>query len=60
MREWTLVVTGVSDHVVLRRRWYPWGKVVGQPAMADAENALEAARIDMRNVARTELAGLLR
>jgi hypothetical protein len=60
MREWTLVVTGVSDHVVLRRRWYPWSKVVGQPAMADAENALEAARIDMRNVARTELAGLLR
>ncbi len=60
MREWTRVVTGVSDHVALRRRWYPWNKVVGQPAMADAENALEAARIDMRSVARTELAGLLR
>jgi tetratricopeptide (TPR) repeat protein len=60
MREWTLVVTGVSDHTVLRRRWYPWNKVVGQPAMAEAENALEAARIDMRNVARTELAALLR
>jgi TolB-like protein len=60
MREWTMIVTGVSDHVALRRRWYPWTRVVGQPAMADAENALEAARIDMRNVARTELAGLLR
>ena len=60
INEGTLVVTGVSDHLALRRRWYPWNKVAGQPAMTDAENALEAARIDMRNVARTELAGLLR
>jgi TolB-like protein len=60
MREWTMVVTGVSDHLVFKRRWYPWSRVVGKPAMADAENALEAARIDMRNVARRELSGLLR
>jgi TolB-like protein len=60
MREWTMVITGVSDHVALRHRWYPWTRVMGQPVMADAENAIEAARIDMRNVARRELAGLLR
>jgi TolB-like protein len=60
MREWTMVVTGVSDHIALRHRWYPWTRVMGQPVMADAENAIEAARIDMRNVARRELAGLLR
>jgi hypothetical protein len=60
MREWTMVVTGVSDHIAMRHRWYPWTRVMGQPVMADAENAIEAARIDMRNVARRELAGLLR
>jgi hypothetical protein len=60
MREWTMVVTGVSDHITLRHRWYPWTRVISQPSMADAENAIEAARIDMRNVARRELAGLLR
>jgi hypothetical protein len=60
MRDWTMVVTGVSDHLALRHRWYPWSKVAGQPPMADAENALEAARIDMRNIARRELSGLLR
>jgi TolB-like protein len=60
MRDWTMVITGVSDHLALRHRWYPWSKVAGQAPMADAENAIEAARIDMRNVARRELAGLLR
>jgi serine/threonine-protein kinase len=60
MRDWTMVVTGVSDHLALRHRWYPWSKVAGQPPMPDAENAIEAARIDMRNVARRELANLLR
>jgi TolB-like protein/thioredoxin-like negative regulator of GroEL len=59
LREWTRIQSGAISHVALRRRWYPWGKVAGRPAIEDAERALEAARIRLRNVARERLEGLL-
>ena len=59
LREWTLVVTGASDYFSFTRRWYPWRKVAKEPSMVEAERALEAARIEMRNVARQALSGLL-
>jgi TolB-like protein len=60
VRGLTLIGTGPSDHVALRRRWYPWNKVAGDPSFAEGENALEAARIELRNAARAQLNGLLR
>jgi hypothetical protein len=59
LREWTMVATGASDYFCFTRRWYPWVKIAKEPAMVDAERTLEAARIEMRNVARQALTGLL-
>jgi non-specific serine/threonine protein kinase len=59
LREWTLVATGASDYFCFTRRWYPWVKVAKDPSMVEAERTLEAARIEMRNVARQALTGLL-